>query len=63
MFPGGRRAVISLLTAIAVICAATVGFVLNNAVMMVVGMVLGGIVVNVAANAMRRGPGPGARER
>jgi NAD/NADP transhydrogenase beta subunit len=53
----------SLLTAIAVICAAAVGFGLDNAVLMVAGMVLGGIVVNVIANAMSRRPGPRARER
>jgi NAD/NADP transhydrogenase beta subunit len=53
----------SLLTAIAVICAAAVGFVLDNAVMMVAGMVLGGIVVNLTANVISRRPRARARGR
>jgi hypothetical protein len=36
---------------------------LDNAVMMVSGMVLAGVVVNVTANAVSRGRGPRARER
>jgi NAD/NADP transhydrogenase beta subunit len=58
-----RPALVALLTAIAGISSAAVGFVLDNAVMMVVGMVLGGMVVNLIANAMSRHPGSRARER
>jgi NAD/NADP transhydrogenase beta subunit len=58
-----RPAFVSLLTAIAGICSAAVGFALDNAVMMVAGMVLGAMLVNLIANAMSRHPGPRARER
>jgi NAD/NADP transhydrogenase beta subunit len=60
MFPAEQREVsvratlVSLLTTIAGICFATIGFVLDNAIMMVAGMVLGGIVANLIGNAMSR---------
>jgi NAD/NADP transhydrogenase beta subunit len=58
-----RPVLVPLLTALTGICSAAVGFVLDNAVMMVAGMVLGPMVVNLIANAMIRHPGARARER
>jgi NAD/NADP transhydrogenase beta subunit len=58
-----RPVLVSLLTVLAGICSAAVDFVLDNAVMMVAGVVLGPMLVNLIANAMSRHPGPRARER
>jgi NAD/NADP transhydrogenase beta subunit len=60
MFPAEQREVsvratlVSLLTTIAGICFAAIGFVLGNTVMMVAGMVLGGMVANLIGSAVSR---------